>query len=313
MINRTFMNRHVQQSDLSSSPAETVADCVKQIEAFALQEFDQQIQRQQLYYHTRDHIRQVQRRSRLIFDAVRPHLDPAWVPHIEQLLDLCVIAHDMVQVFEAQPQPHAARSRTAGVSEMATIDRLLDYINAHNAAQFSDADRATIRSAIEATICAYNAQEQAIYQPALNQPNLPIVARILALADIGALGIDGIEMYNREGSLLFLEENLDVIPLILNGTIHTLETTDATLARNIQQRLLKRCRFQVNFAKSRMARLNQEIADFPEASIETLRHQVFKHLNPATLQQLEATTPTNDNTPMEVLLQFFNFDRYLKN
>lgn len=306
------MNRHVQQSDLSSSSAETVAGCIEQIEAFALQEFDRQIQRHQLYYHTRDHIRQVQRRSRLIFDAIRPDLDPASIEHLEQLLDLCVIAHDMVQIFEAQPQPHAARSRTSGVSETATIDRLLDYIDAHNAAQFCEQDRATIQAAIGATICAYDAKEQSIYQPALSQPNLPIVARILALADLNALGIDGIEMYNREGSLLFLEENLDVIPLILNGTIDTLETTNATLARNIQQRLLKRCRFQVNFAKSRAARLNQEIAGFPQASIATLRNQVFQHLNPATLQELEATTPTDDNTPLGELLRFFEFDRYLK-
>ncbi len=306
------MNRDVRHSDLSLSPAETVADCIKQIEAFALQEFDRQIQRHRLYYHTRDHIYQVQRRSRLIFDAVRPHLDPEMVLHLEPLLDLCVIAHDMVQVFEAQPQPHAARSRIAGVSETATINRLLDYIDAHNAAQFSDRDRATIQAAIRATICAYDAQEQAIYQPALNQPNLPIVARILALADLGALGIDGIEMYNREGSLLFLEENLDVIPLVLNKSIYTLETTDATLARNIQQRLLKRCRFQVNFAKSRVARFDHEIADFPKASIDTLRYQVFKHLNSTTLQELEATTPIDDNTSLTVLLRFFDLDRYLK-
>jgi hypothetical protein len=306
------MNRNVRQSDLPTPMALTpIADCIERIKAFALEEFDRQVQRHQLYYHTRDHLAQVQRRSQIIFNAVCPALHQSDVErsHLESLLSLCVIVHDMVQIFEPQPQ-HASRQRMSGISEAATIDCLLDYIHSHPCESLTEWDHATIRSAIAATICAYDATEQALYQPALDQSDLPIVARILALADIGALGMDGIAMYNQEGSLLFLEENPDVIPLLLDESIHQLETSDAALAKNIQQRLLKRCHFQVNFAKSRLRRLDRELAQFPIATRASL-HQVFQYLTPTTIQTIEATTPTDDQTPLDELLRFFDFDRYL--
>ena len=179
-----------------------------------------------------------------------------------------------------QTQTHAPRQRQPGVSEMATIERLLDYINQLNQqlqqsaptspARLTDEDIEIIRDAIAATICAYDSTEQAIYQPDLYNPHksLSPVARILALADIGALGIDGVKVYHQEGSLLVLEENLDLIPLILDGTIYSLGSDNSELYQNIQKRLLNRCRFQVNFAKSRVARLEREIADFPEVRFQ---------------------------------------------
>ncbi len=296
---------------LDSANTTSIAECVDKIKAFALQEFDRQIQFHSLYYHTRDHIDQVQRRSRFIFEAIRSELEDSSIERIELLLDLCVTAHDMIQIFETQTQPHTARQRSPGVSETATIDQLFSYMDSHCLTTLTEIDRATIRSAIEATICAYDPQEQAIYQPALDQPSLSIVARILALADLGALGIDGIAMYNREGSLLFLEENLDVIPLFLTEEVEQLETTNPLLAENIRQRLLKRCRFQVNFAKSRLARFEHEIEGFPKPAIEKLRRDVFKYLNPATVQAVEATTPISDRASLKELLQFFSFEQYL--
>ena len=117
---------------------------------------------------------------------------------------------------------------------------------------FTESDISVIQDAIEATICIYDPSEQGIYQPALYDQtrNLSIVACIIALADIGSLGMDGIAAYNQEGSLLFLEENPDVIPVILNQTTATLAVDNPELYENIRQRLLKRARFQVNFAKS---------------------------------------------------------------
>lgn len=297
------MSRNIQQSDLSV--------CIAHIKAFALEEFDRQIHRHQLYYHTHDHIAQVQRRSRLIFAAIRDDLASDAIEQIERLLDLCVIAHDMVQVFSPQTQAHSTRQRSTGVSETATIDQLLNYIQSH-CSMITEVDQTMIRSAIGATICKYDAVEQAIYQPALDQTNLSIVARILALADLGALGIDGIAMYNREGSLLFLEENLDVIPLLVSGEIRQIETTDPELAENIRQRLLKRSRFQVNFAKSRFARIEHEIAGFPQRAIDKLRCEVFRYLNPETINAIEAMTPTSDRASLQELLEFFDFGRYIK-
>lgn len=309
----------------------TIAESIAQIKTFALQEFDREIVQKQLYYHTRDHVNNVQRRGEQIFQAVRPYWEAIPepeqpTPHLQRmelLLDLCAFAHDMIQIFVAPPQPHTSRMRSPGVSEMATIEQLLDYINKLNQqlqksnpdspAILTHEDITIVRDAIAATICAYDSTEQAIYQPDLYKPNksLSPVARILALADIGALGIDGVKVYNQEGSLLALEENVDIIPLLLNGTIHTLGSDNSELYQNLQKRLLKRCRFQVNFAKSRLARLERELADFPPNAIPTLTLEVFKYLNPTTIQEIEATTPTDENVTLEVLLQFFEFERYL--
>ncbi|MCY7276096.1 MAG: hypothetical protein LH702_20745 [Phormidesmis sp. CAN_BIN44] len=331
-----FMNRDSSQSSfryLHSSPKlpQSINESIAQIKSFALQEFDREVIEKQLYYHNREHLENVRRRSTLILQAIAP----AWetrlqqeepsidVTRIELLLDLSIAAHDMIQVFISQSDRHTTRRRAPGVSERASFERLVDYINALNQqlqkhdpdspAQLTDRDIAIIQGAIGATICTYAPTEQAIYQADLYDVQHPpsIVARILALADIGVLGIDGIEVYSHEGSLLFLEENLDVIPLLLDGTIDRLESDNPTLYQNIRQRLLRRCRFQVNFAKSRAARLKSELVGFPESTIETLTHDVFRYLNPATIQAIEATTPTAETASLESLLEFFELERYL--
>ena len=329
-MNKEAWRSHFYSLEHSSQLPTTIADSIAQIKAFALQEFEREILQKQLYYHTREHVNNVERRANQIFQAVCPYWQAAPaqeqpmpdIPRMKLLLDLCAVAHDMVQIFVVQTQTHTPRRREPGVSETLTIERLLDYINKLNQqlrhvpaspARLTDEDITIIRDAIAATICGYDSTEQAIYQPALYKSNklLSPVARILALADIGALGIDGVKVYQQEGSLLVLEDNLDLIPLLLDGKIHSLDSDNPQLYQNVQQRLLSRCRFQVNFAKSRLASLGREVADFPEEAISTLTHKVFKYLNPTTIQEIEATTPTNENTSLEVLLQFFEFERYI--
>lgn len=330
------MNRDSSQSSFrylhdSSNLPQSIDESIAQIKAFALQEFDREVVEKQLYYHNREHLENVRRRSTLILQAIVPTWE-VWLQQqelsidlsrIELLLDLSIAAHDMVQVFISQSDLHATRRRESGVSERASFERLVEYINALNQqlqrhdpdspARLTDRDIAIIRAAIGATICTYAPTEQAIYQADLYDVQNPpsIVARILALADIGALGIDGTEVYSQEGSLLFLEENLDVIPLLLDETIDRLESDNLALYQNIQQRLLKRCRFQVNFAKSRAARLKSELVGFPESTIDTLTHDVFRYLNPATIQAIEATTPTAETASLKSLLEFFELERYL--
>ncbi|MUH01865.1 hypothetical protein F7734_60295 [Scytonema sp. UIC 10036] len=178
-----------------------------------------------------------------------------------------------------------------------------------DSALFTEVDLLIIQEAIAATICAYDPDEQAIYQPALydNENPLSPVARILALADISSLGMEGVDSYNQEGSLLVLEENPDLIPILLNQETKTQAVDNSELLENIRQRLLKRARFQVNFAKSRLKRYPQEVASFPTEVIPILKSNVFRYLTPETIQEIESTTPTSEDTNLEVLVNFFRF------
>lgn len=301
---------------------QTFEDAIAHIKTLVLHEFDREIVEKQLCYHTCEHVEGVQRRANLIFQTVRPYLNSFDDSnHMEQLLDLCAVAHDLLQIFVPQSDPHTARCRAAGVSETATIKRLFELFHTFNqqgfgpATYFSEMDLQIIQEAIAATICDYDSTEQAIFQPALYNRDQPIslVARILALADIGALGIEGIAAYNTEGSLLFLEENLDVRSLIENHQIESLALDNPELHESIRQRLLKRARFQVNFAKSRPNRCSQELAGFPLEAIPVLMDKVFQYLTAETIQAIEAMTPTADDSTLEGLMAFFQFDQVLNN
>jgi len=306
-------------NDLCLIP-QTFAGAIAQIQRMALEAFDHEVVEKQLCYHTRDHITGVQRRASQLFQVICPYLPTTDDrDRLELLLDLCAVTHDLTQIFVSHQEPHKSRRREAGVSETATIEQLLEFIHilnqyhANDSAHFLDSDLQIIQESIAATICDYDSTEQAIFQPALYQDDQPIspIARILALADIGTLGMEGIAAYNIEGSLLFLEENPDVRSLITHHQIASLDTCDPALRENIRQRLLKRTRFQVNLAKSRLKRSPQEFAAFPPQTIPTLTQEIFRHLTPAVIAEIVSSTPTAEDTTLAVLLNFFQFGQVL--
>jgi len=304
---------------------------------FVVKTFSQEIQQQQLYYHGWAHVNDVARRALLIFDTVvdcckearQPIRENASVDWNRQrdLLNLSAIAHDMLQVFSPQISPCTARQRQSGYSEQATVDRLIGFIEQLNktatgepdsshssdslpssADLFSSTDIAIIREAIEATVCVYDSTEGCIYQPLLypqhrKQESISFVAHCLALADIGTLGIDGMNAYTQEGGLLLLEENLDILAFLKNRI-----QFDGTFKENVRKRLLKRAQFEVLFAKSRLARLDTELKGLPECAIACLKQDVFKYLTPATIHTLETITPTAADTPLDNLLEYFQLE-----
>jgi hypothetical protein len=331
---RNQNNRHFQENSEENSAwlPRTFAEVVARVKNFVLEEFDREVVENQLYYHTREHLNHVQRRANAIFQVICPYwqvslgnkVTPEYITRINLLLELCAVAHDMIQIFVPQTQPHTSRLREPGVSENLTFEKLLNYIKGLNqqlkddgvddSLLFTDADISIIQDAIKATICIYDPSEQSIYQPALYEQtkDLSVVACIIALADIGSLGIDGIAAYNQEGSLLFLEENPDVIPVILNQTTATLAVDNPELYENIRQRLLKRARFQVNFAKSRLIRYPQEIARLTKEAIPILTCETFQYLNFQTIQEIQLTTPTDEDTSLEGLIKFFQLKSVIK-
>ena len=316
-----FNRNNLNTENLAKLPG-SFEEAVTMVKNFALLEIQRESEQKQLYYHSCDHAYAVQQRADIIFQAIEPfgqEVTEISLKRIKHLIDICALSHDMVQEFLPHTELHTSRKREPGASEAATISKLINYIASLNIKSndqiankilFTDSDLQIIKEAIEATICLYDFEDNSIYQPYLysTDKKISLPARIIALADIGSLGIEGIEAYFQEGSLIFLEENPDIISIILNEEYKN----QPELSENLRQRLLQRARFQVNFARGRKARFASEVMGLPGGAISVLKHNVFKFLNQDTIKKIESITPTADDTLLEELLEFFDLKKLIK-
>jgi hypothetical protein len=311
------MHRLNKNSQALMPPPGAFAEAVAKAIDFALREIEREAIEQKLNYHTSAHAKAVRHRARIIFQALLPFtseilpppVPPNYFQRLPHLIDLCAIAHDLVQEFIKDGNLHAPRRREIGISEAATIVKLFNFFdeleyqfcqeNSGYHAIFNCWERQTIKETIEATICLPDPASGELYQPALYNLERPVSlpGRIIALADLGCLGMEGIDAYRREGKLIVLEENPDIIPILQAG--------EPSLLENARQRLLKRCHFQLRFARSRKARFVKEVAGLPELAIAVLKRDVFKYLTSETIAALEALTPTSEDTSLEELIDFF--------
>lgn len=327
------------KSETHAQLPESFEESMLRIADFALDELQKATYQKQLFYHNRTHADAVKQRADKIFQTIVPFVEDSFkgetgqaqLKRMKQLIELSAIAHDMVQDFIPDTQPHTSRLRKSGENEAATISQLSDYIselnqqilqdNLNSAAIFTESDLQTLQEAIAATVCLYDTSDRCIYQPLLYNPEkkIPLPSLIIALADMGSLGIDGIEAYNREGSLIFLEENPDIISIFWNAETQQFlaeyETPDRgkqELYEGIRQRLLKRARFQVDFAKGRYSRFDCEVNTLPADAIQALKTEVFQYLTEETIQKIESLTPTRDETTLQELIEFFELEKYIK-
>jgi len=302
------------------------AETVRLVEDFVKQEVVRETDDKQLYYHTIDHAIAVKRRANTIFQAIKSTSStiPTELNRLESLIKLCALAHDMVQQFslsENSENTNIPRQRTPGVSETATVNKLFEYIENLNqtllasgadpSVIFNDRDLAMIEDAILATVCdldpqagkaIYSFSAHSIYQPYLydSQPRVSIIGKIIALSDLGTLGIDGVDSFITEGILVFLEDNLDLKNLILNC-----DYPNPPNQEPIRIRLLNMTRFIVSLARERKARFELEIAGFNPQARKILREKVFTNFNQETINKIQATIPTDEGTSLTELINFF--------
>lgn len=286
---------------------------VQLIERYVIREIKLETQEKQLYYHTISHALAVKRRANIIFSNIYPHLEPQLDPLVIQrtqgFIDIASIAHDMVQEFIVNTSDPHPRKRQRGVSENATITKLSHYIQNLNqrlskaksdaAIAISDKELEILTEAIQATICHSGLFEYSLYQSDLyNKPDLSLVAKILALADLGTLGMDGVEAYIREGILIFLEDNLDIANFLNHP--HQFQL----LPENIHERILKTNCFIVNFAKERNARFKQEINSFNPRIKTIFREKIFNQLIEKNINLVVNLVPTDPKISLGELLEF---------
>lgn len=299
-------------------------EMVQLVEKYLEAEIVRETKDKQLYYHNLNHALAVKRRANSIFQAIKPALSQNHslqeLTRLESLINICGLAHDMVQVFEPTP-PNFSRKRLSGLSETETANKLLRYIQELNQALlteksastclFSDREQQIIRDAIIATICIQDPQgsktkttffDYSIYQPYLYDPQtkISLVGSIIALADLGALGMDGVEAYIQDGILVFLEDNPHLLELVLSCYCPNSLPQDITKAK-----LLTMARFIVDLAHERQARFEQEIAGFMPQMRQILRNQVFIYLNQDSINQVKTLVPNQSSASLSELISFF--------
>ena len=317
----------MRQNYWNENPS-SFAETVELVKNYVIDEIIKEVKTKQLYYHTLDHSLAVQRRTKHIFQELELVLSQskssAELERLKLLADLCGLAHDMVQLFYLHSTVGKPRKHISGKSEIETVNKLLRYIRDLNRKLatdklkdlilFSERDLEIIKDAILATICQldpqagkakYSFSASSIYQPYLydSKPKISIVGSIIALADLGTLGMEGVESYIKDGILIFLEDNLDLKKLIFNGDRSNLNQMIVKL------RLLTMARFIVNFARERYARFELEISSFTPVARQILREKVFTHLNPENIAEIEKIVPTDDNTSLSTLIDFFSLNK----
>jgi hypothetical protein len=303
-------------------------DIVQLVEQYVQGEIVQETKDKQLYYHNLDHGLTVRRRAIQIFQAIQPILTERHTPQeltrLESLIGICGLAHDMVQIFEPTA-PNHPRKRLTGSSETATANKLLRYIQDLNqtlitekldpSLLFSDREQQIIRDAIIATICIPDPQgskaqttfsSHSIYQPYLydSQTKISIIGSIIALADLGALGMDGATAYVQDGIGVFLEDHPYFLELVLNSDLVNSSKQDLT-PNLTRAKLLAMTRFTVNLAQERQARFEQEIAGFSPQIRQILSNQVFIYLNQDSIDQVKTLVPNQSNARFSELISFF--------
>ncbi|MGD1871445.1 MAG: HD domain-containing protein [Mastigocoleus sp.] len=335
-MNQSDKTDRKKQESLTSetrSFSKSFLEALKRVKIFVEEETSKEIKCKQLYYHNFAHSRAVAQRAERIFQEILPFWTSIFadtldkdVPdprRVKYLIEICAIAHDMVQDFSPVEVPKTARKRETGVSERKTVIKLVEYIirlNAEypeNSCPFSEDDIQLISEAINATICVYDPLDKSIYQPDLysKEKSISIAARIIALADLGGLGIEGMESFFDEGTLIFLEENIDLIP-VLNKYFQKIKKyphidLQTPEYENLRQRLFARSQFQLNFAIGRKNRLERELSGLPEPVIDALKSHIFIYLTNDIIQKIIDKTPKNPETNLKDLVEFFHLDKYI--
>ncbi|NJL81000.1 MAG: hypothetical protein HC917_23445, partial [Richelia sp. SM2_1_7] len=176
----------IHDSENPSQIPQTFEEAVLMIQEFALIEVKKEVEKKQLYFHNYAHAKAVKTQGRNhflmllnLFWGSKFVDEPALADsqRVKYLIDICAASHDIVQEFLPTTTPKTARQRESGVSETATINKLINYIKQLNQEfihqnpelppLFNESDFQIIKKTISATICLFDTSDNSIYQPDL--------------------------------------------------------------------------------------------------------------------------------------------------
>lgn len=216
-----------------------------------------------LEYHRQDHTHAVLRRVEMILNTLKASLTDT------ALGKIAAAFHDTVQNWEEMQDANTGvlkRKRFAGKNETSSAEEasvFMNEVNQDGQNIFSEDDIKMVMEAIMVTVPGFNGKT--VIQPGL-QKDSPLVVLAMALADLGAAGIDGAEQFLSEGDANFREENLDISRAIATGNPIAPDQTE-----KYRQRMLGWTKFQPVFAQGRQEAFENEISGLPDNQKESMR------------------------------------------
>ena len=222
-----------------------------------------------LEFHNTRHTKDVIRRTALILETIQQYAPDAVSDKDIALGKIAAAFHDVVQNWEANPLPNKIiRKRFIKDNELASAEEARAFLEQENQkaeGTFTSEDLGVIEEAIRGTIPDWEPKNNTVFQPNLTEQS-SLITRALALADIGTAGMDGAEMFLREGDALFREENLDIV-----RTLQQSESITEEQKTRFRERLLQWTQIQPTFASGRKMLLQQELQGIPLEAIPAVQ------------------------------------------
>ncbi len=207
-------------------------------------------------YHNWDHTEGVLRRADEIAKALE--LDS----RTSLLVTIAASFHDTVQKWDPKAENGTIeRKRRRGANERESADEAVAWMQAQSEPAFTEAECEQVRTAILATVPAWDSDRATMYYPALTK-DTDIIARTLALADIGTSGMEP-ETFAAEGDQIFAEEQLDITEAIRKSARDGSSIDEAQQA-SFLSRYQSWLDNQVLYARGRKEYFELEIEGLPE-------------------------------------------------
>lgn len=169
-------------------------------------------------------------------------------------------SHDTVQdwdqeIFADEDRTLIKRKRRTQHNEWRSLLEATEYMRATNRHQedevFSPTDLEDVVAGITVTIPCFDCDAQTVVQPQLNR-DTPLVARAVALADLGTAGMDGGQAFLHTSLALFQEDNLDLVDM-------NLDRLNRSKQGWIRDRIFEWLENQIAFVDGRELRLDYEL------------------------------------------------------
>ena len=246
-----------------------------------------------LEYHNAHHTQQVIERARRIAGAIRS-ADPAAISRRDfGLSTIAASFHDTVQKYRIVTEQESAyekrvRVRSAGSNEEGSAQNAKEYMAQHREA-FREGDVKIVREAILATFTEFDEERKTVVRRNLTEHS-GIVARVLALADLGAAGMETGHTFLLESDALFREDNIDI-----REAMEHVDTIELDRKAFFRQRMLAWSDRQVAFVESRKEALESELeglSELAKAAVRLLFTEFKSNIDGARAKTVERTSMT---------------------